>query len=862
MASPPTSRPQGNLRPVLLLLVAVLALASLVMLASPSSAEVVNLDVPYHAQVESWYCAEASLQMVFDYWGEEIPQHDIGDVANERAVGGTYATDLVRAGRFSNLSAAYQTRENGGARLQGYDQRTYGYATHVHQWKGSGHVEDRYTDLMGLIRGGYPVILLSWLDIEHEITHFRVVKGFDTDTGDFFVHDPALGSNLRFNMTLLVDDLWTYYERWGMVVVPWSVEILAPEMVGIDSEFTLVADVLYPCPSPFDEVEKVYTWPENAMATITVPPPFVLAPGENESVAINITRGGGADQVRWNVISPAEAGFWTSDITVMATARVQDYAISYGWYTDQAGGVGMFRVSCDAVPPAIDSLSIGGEDDVLADRKITIAYATSDAHTRVESVRLSLDGGNSWFTLESPSGGRDLMLDLGDGTYDIWFQVEDAVGNTNTVVRSFLLDTTPPVIKLFLLAGGEDILTTTTLQVTVVAEDALTGIDLMSIRKGASQWGTWEPYREELQITLDTDGELRVDLRIRDKVGNTVTASDTITIDTTAPYITQFEVAMGLHYSQTSTVAVVFSAEDGLGGDVEWSVHEDGFGGVDFDPGRSLPSGGSHSMDWTFQVEGDRTLTLVVRDSAGHTAEASASVVVDTRPPILTIVLNGGEEITTSSEIPVAVDVMDETTEVTKARIRVNGNQWGPWSDPGAFRRVDLGPGEGMRTVHVQAQDLAGNLAEVSGSVYVDTMAPTVMVEFTKTRPGGIVLGDTDMVLTFTEEMDEDSVGVVLMDNSSGVVECSLEWEENGTRLVVNPEGSLPRGSHFVLQVSGEDRVGNQLEFRGLLFSTPEAEEDDWNAVLPGDTSILLLILGLLIIAVFLAAFGMARRRK
>ena len=125
-----------------------------------------------------------------------------------------------------------------------------------------------------------------------------------------------------------------------------------------------------------------------------------------------------------------------------------------------------------------------------------------------------------------------------------------------------------------------------------------------------------------------------------------------------------------------------------------------------------------------------------------------------------------------------------------------------------------------------------------------------------------MVLGDTHIVLTFSEEMGKETVGVVLMDNSSGVVDCSLEWEENGTRLVVDPEGSLPRGSHFVLQVSGEDRVGNQLDFRGLLFSTPETEEDDWNAVLPGDSSFILLILTLLIIAVFAAAFGVARRRK
>ncbi|NIT76953.1 MAG: hypothetical protein GWN18_07265 [Thermoplasmata archaeon] len=163
--------------PALLLTVVAVTLVSAALLADPVEAEKVDLPVPYHRQVTDWYCAEASLKMVFDYWGEEIPQHDIGDVANERQVGGTYATDLVRAARFSNMSTSVQYREGGGARLQGYDQRSYGHAAHVNQWTDAEHVEDRYTDLMDLVRGGYPVILLCWLDIEHQITHFRVVKG-------------------------------------------------------------------------------------------------------------------------------------------------------------------------------------------------------------------------------------------------------------------------------------------------------------------------------------------------------------------------------------------------------------------------------------------------------------------------------------------------------------------------------------------------------------------------------------------------------------------------------------------------------------------------------------------------------------
>ena len=212
-------------------LILIVVAVTIAVLSLPTEAEVVNLEVPYHKQEETWYCAEASLSMVFDYWGEEIPQHDIGDVANERPIGGTYSTDLVRAARFSNISTSIQYREDGGSKLEGYDQRTYGYGAFSMKWTGSPYESSRYQDIMDLVREGYPVIMLCWLDISHGTTHYRVVKGFDTDMGEFIVHDPALGANFRMNMTLLVDDLWTYYGRWAMVVAPWKVELTPHETV-------------------------------------------------------------------------------------------------------------------------------------------------------------------------------------------------------------------------------------------------------------------------------------------------------------------------------------------------------------------------------------------------------------------------------------------------------------------------------------------------------------------------------------------------------------------------------------------------------------------------------------------------------
>ncbi|NIP34731.1 MAG: hypothetical protein GWN18_07260, partial [Thermoplasmata archaeon] len=266
-------------------------------------------------------------------------------------------------------------------------------------------------------------------------------------------------------MTLLVDDLWMYYDRWGMVVVPWSVEVTVPECVGPGEPLTVTARLTYPCPQPFDQVEKVYTWPTDPFATITVPPPFALASGEDATRAINITRGGDSDTVNWSVMSPSEEGYWMTDIQVMVGATVTDYAISYGWYTDLAGGVGAGTVGCDAAPPVIGSFSVAGGEGVVSDPTVSIAFVTSDAHSSVEQVSLSIDGGLTWRPLEGASGGADVLLDRGDGAYDIRLMVVDAAGNSVIASRTLLLDSTAPEIVLFQLAGGEEVLTTPTIQV-------------------------------------------------------------------------------------------------------------------------------------------------------------------------------------------------------------------------------------------------------------------------------------------------------------------------------------------------------------------------------------------------------------
>jgi hypothetical protein len=841
----------------------IVVLSVLVMTATSETAEaeVVNLPVPYHRQVETWYCAEASLQMVFDYWGEEIPQHDIGDVANEHQVGGTYASDIARAAKFSNLSQAVQGREEGGPELRGYDERSYGYGTFVFQWTGSAEESKRYTQLMDLVRGGYPVILLSWLDVNHDTTHFRVVKGFDTDNGDFIVNDPLLGGNQRFNMTMLVDDLWTYYDRWAMVVIPWSVEVTVPDVLGPGKSFEVSAAVEYPCPVPFNGRDAAYSWPENPAATIDVVPPFTLHPSQERTMAINISRGGDADEVTWTVFAPEIVGLWESKITVLAGGVSKGYAISYGWYSDYMGGVGQGIVECDAIPPDIDEFVLV-EGKYLKEPRVTINYSTSDLGSGVQGVRFSLDGGDTWSDWLDPSGSMTMELSAGDGEYYVDMMVRDNVGNSLATGAPLVVDTTPPRIEEFELAGGKKVVTTRTIPVRLRAKDDTMATELIALRLGSASWGPWEPYIEQFDLELPNDGTHVVKVRVRDTLGNVATASSEITMDTTPPYITNFEVADGMVYSQLRKVEVSFSAFDNLGGELEFALSESSVGAPVFDPARTITSGGVITQEWTFGEEGERILILTVRDVAHHVDEAYCTIIVDTSPPHLSMVLNGGMKVTKDTQVPVAVSAIDPTTDVSKARLRIDSNEWGPWSDLDSFRWIDLGPGEGERVVTVQVRDMAGNMAEVSDIIVVDSSVPTATVSFTKMEPGGIVSEDSIIRVEFSEPMDVMSVQVLLMDNASGRLDCDLEWHDPGRVLNITPTRPLARGAHFGLQMEGTDKNGNPMAFSGIVFSTPEAEDTEWDLVLPGDSAVILLIVVFTLAAMVAIGYSVARARR
>ena len=251
------------------------------------------IQVPFHYQIKGYYCGPAALQMVFDYYGANISQYEIADVARTVPYV-TYTDDLRRAAHFSNLSTSMGNElvEN----ITGYTARKLGYAAFE---KGGLTIDD----LKSLIDQDFPIILLMrWVPNE-PYGHFRVAVGYNET--HIFLHDPWNnikwggeygGPNLPMNYTFF-DEMWDYSGHWSLFVSPWKIKINTPHSVYVSQSFTVTANITYVCPAPFTS----YDYPASSCkATILLPDGLTLL-SDNATKNIDYLKGKETVNVSWTV---------------------------------------------------------------------------------------------------------------------------------------------------------------------------------------------------------------------------------------------------------------------------------------------------------------------------------------------------------------------------------------------------------------------------------------------------------------------------------------------------------------------------------------------------------------------------------
>jgi parallel beta-helix repeat protein len=448
---------------------------------TPTTSPAVYISVPYHSQINSYYCGPAALEMVFHFYGPDIPQTEIADVART-APDGTYTCDMVRAAHFSNLSTSVgkEMQEN----ITGYTARKLGYVA----FECGGMTID---DLKSLVLAGYPIIVLTtW--------HFRVVVGYDSNYIIF--QDSYYGPMYKMAYNDFDTD-WDYSGHWGLFVSPWKVEVSIPNNVSLGSVFNVTASITYPLPPPFPS-----QYPASmANATVTLPTGLTFVPGENAEKTIDtgdLVPGASAN-VTW-AVRAGSLGICT--ISVEAEGKVTgfvpplpSYPDSYN-YEDRIGGSSQSVV---AVIPSPDNTAPTTSDDydgLWHTTDFTITLTATDDFSGVAETYYRINGGS--IQNVSANGQPFVTREGSNNTLEYW-----SVDNSNNTelphrfLSGIKLDKTSPVIETQTRIPSGNVTANQPVTISANVTDALSGVKSVRITYNANNSAIWWDFPMNLNST-------------------------------------------------------------------------------------------------------------------------------------------------------------------------------------------------------------------------------------------------------------------------------------------------------------------------------------------------------------------------
>lgn len=438
--------------------------------AQPSQA---YIPVPHHSQIKSYYCGPAALEMLFDFYGPEISQTEIADVART-SPSGTYTCDMVRAAHFSNISTSLG--KESALNFTGYTPRKLGYAT----FECGGMTID---DLKSLILAGYPIIVLTtW--------HFRVVVGYGSTYIIF--QDSLYGSDYTMTYSNFDAD-WDYSGHWGLFVSPWKVEVSNVRNVLLGDVFNVTATITYPWAPPFQK----YQYPASfANATIKLPEGLALVPGETSTKVIGTGYliGGDSAEVTWTVQAQSLGGYV---ISVEAEGKVIGYVppipyYDFGYeYEDRIGGSSQSIVavtsSLDNSPPT----TIHDYDELWYNQDFRINLTATDDVGNVLETYYRINNGP--VKTLSQDGQPSITTSSANNTLEYWSV--DWAGNEefpHKFLSEIKLDKVKPNIAVPTRIPSGDVATTQEVRVKVNVTDPLAGVKNVTLFYTVTDGTVWE----------------------------------------------------------------------------------------------------------------------------------------------------------------------------------------------------------------------------------------------------------------------------------------------------------------------------------------------------------------------------------
>jgi len=542
----------------------------------------------------------------------------------------------------------------------------------------------------------------------------------------------------------------------------WSVTPTTPLADGVVVTATAVdeaGNVSAPASDTVDAVAPVVTIDDlttndaTPELTGTVDDPNAIVVVTIDGVDYTATNNGDGS---WTLLDDAVATLADGSYTATVTA------------TDADGNVGSNSgtVVIDTTPPAIPTVDAGNGTEITG---------TAEAGATV-NVDVDGDGTPDFTVIADGDGNWSITPDtpLADGVI-VTVTATDAAGNISNPA-SDTVDAAAPVVAFNdlttndttpALAGSVDD-PTATVVVTI------NGADYTATNNGD---GTWTLADDA--VAALTEGSYTATVTATDPEGNVGTNTGTVVIDTTAPAAPTVEAGNGTEITGTAEAGATVNVDVDGDGTPDFTVIADGDGNWSVTPDTPLADG--------------VVVTATATDEAGNTS-GPASDTVDAVAPVVTI-----NDVTTNDTTPALTGTVDDPTATVV--VTIDGNDYtatnngdGTWT---LADNVVATLAEGSYPTSVSATDAAGNTVTNTGTVVIDTTAPTVAIN-------DLTTNDTTPELTGTVN-DPNAVVVVTIDGN----DYTATNNGDGTWTLADNIVALLAEGNYTAVVTATDAVGN-----------------------------------------------------
>ncbi|MGM8675122.1 Ig-like domain-containing protein [Enterobacter hormaechei] len=449
-------------------------------------------------------------------------------------------------------------------------------------------------------------------------------------------------------------------------------------------------------------------------------------------------------------------GTWQAAVPAADVSRWADGSLTISASAQDTSGnpvnIGTV-VDVDLAPVAISINSVT-DDNVLnaAEKGQDLVLSGSSSNVEAGQTVTIIFAGKTWTTMVDANGdwictvpAADLS-GLKDGDASVQVSVTNVNGNAASSSQAFSVATAAPAVTINTISGDN------MLNAAEAAQDlTLSGTSTAEAGQTVTVTFNGNQYTAQVQAngswTLDVpaadlagiaDGSAAVTVTVSDKAGNPASAGASVLVDTTVPQIT-FDIVAGddiVNIAEHGQALIVTGKVTGAqAGDVitltlngkDYTAMLDGAGNW---------SVGVPATDVGALANGDQTISATVTDKAGNSTSATHAFDVSLTAPVIAINTLAVDDVINATEKgqDLLISGTSNQPDGTRITVTLNGISYAATTDASGNWSVTVPAanvsalGEASYSVTASVTDTAGNSANTSHSVLVDSALPQVTI--------------------------------------------------------------------------------------------------------------------------------------